>query len=92
MVRKNNKIIPLRKPEKEFSFEERVEKFEEYSKDPEQCHKIFSELGFTYVEDGCDGFCPECEQKDTCQVYPELKDEWEQVLLKEKRALQADKL
>jgi len=44
----------------------------------EQEHKIFTELGFTRVDDGCDGFCPECEQMTTCQVYKEeLKEEWE---------------
>ncbi len=39
-----------------------VEKFEQYFNDPEQFHKIFTELGFTYVDDGCEGFCPECKQ------------------------------
>jgi len=58
-------------------FNETVEKFEKYYNDPEQHHKIFTELGFTYVDDGCDGFCPECEQKLECGVYEELKDEWE---------------
>lgn len=58
-------------------FHETVEKFEQYYNDPEQHHKIFTELGFTYVDDGCDGFCPECEQKLGCKVYEELKDEWE---------------
>ena len=54
----------------------RVEKFEQYFNDPEQFNKIFTELGFTYVEDGCDGFCPECEQMMKCKVYKEIKDEW----------------
>lgn len=58
-------------------FRETVEKFERYFDDPEQFHKIFSELGFTYVEDGCDGFCPECEQMIKCEVYKETKEEWE---------------
>ena len=58
-------------------FNDTVEKFEQYYNDPEQHHKIFTELGFTYVDDGCDGFCPECEQKLECEVYDELKDEWE---------------
>jgi hypothetical protein len=42
--------------------------------DPEQHHKGFTELGFTYMEDGCDGFCLECDQKMTCAAYEELKD------------------
>ena len=62
-------------------FKERVEKFEEYFNDPDQKHKIFTELGFTYVDDGCDGFCPKCEQKNICKVYPDLKDEWDSILL-----------
>ena len=58
-------------------FRETVEKFERYFDDPEQFHKIFSELGFTYVEDGCDGFYPECGQMLECEVYKETKGEWE---------------
>jgi len=61
-------------------FEERVEKFEEYLNDPEQKHKIFTELGFTYVDDCCDGYCPKCEQKNTCNVYPDIKEEWDNAL------------
>ncbi|MBM4135818.1 MAG: hypothetical protein FJ241_03195 [Nitrospira sp.] len=58
-------------------FKNRVEKFDKYFNDPEQFHKIFTELGFIYVEDGCDGFCPECEQMPKCETYKEIKDEWE---------------
>lgn len=54
------------------TFDERVRKFEKYAKDPDQQYKIFSELGFTYVDDGCDGYCPGCEQKDSCEVAPEI--------------------
>lgn len=53
-----------------------VKKFERCFDDPEQFHKIFTELGFSYVEDGCDGFCPECEQMLKCEVYKETKDVW----------------
>lgn len=55
------------------SFRDRVEKFEKYYNDPEQFNKIFTELGFTYIEDGCDGFCPECEQMLKCEAYKEIK-------------------
>lgn len=58
-------------------FNETVEKFEKYYNDPDHHHKIFTELGFTLVEDGCDGFCPQCKQKPTCDLYDEFKDEWE---------------
>ena len=70
--RGKKKIIPIRPPEKELSFNEKVEKFGEYMHDPEQYGKIFSELGFTYVDDGCEGDCDVCEQKTDCTVYPEL--------------------
>ncbi len=68
-----------------------VEKLEQYFNDlgiesyrSEQLHKIFKEPGFTrlgrrsrYVDAGCDGFCPECEQMLRCESYKEMKDEWE---------------
>ncbi len=44
---------------------------------PEHVHKIFTEIGFTYVNNGCDGFCPECGQMLRCEVYNEMKYEWE---------------
>jgi hypothetical protein len=68
------KVIPIRPPEKKLSFEEKVEKFGEYMHDPEQHGKIFSELGFAYVEDGCGGNCEICEQKADCTVYADTKD------------------
>ena len=71
-LRGKRKIIPIRPPEKELSFEEKVEKFGEYMHDPEQHGKIFTELGFTFVDDGCEGNCDACEQKADCTVYPEL--------------------
>jgi hypothetical protein len=58
-------------------FRDRVEKFEQYFGDADQHHKIFTELGFAYVDDGCDGFCPECERMLKCEVYPELREGWE---------------
>jgi len=57
------------------------QKFEEYFHDPEQQHKIFTELGFTYVDDGCDGYCPKCGQKNDCSVYPDIKEGWNDILL-----------
>lgn len=66
------KIIPIRPPEKELSFNEKVQKFGEYMHDPKQQSKIFTELGFTYVDDGCEGDCAACEQRSDCTVYPEL--------------------
>ena len=71
---KNN---PYKREASEIYFKKTVEKFERYYNDPEQFHKIFTELGFNYVEDGCDGFCPECEQMLECEAYKEIKVEWE---------------
>ena len=61
-------------------FKDTVEKFEQYWNDPEQFNKIFTELGFTYVDDGCDGFWPECEKMMKCAVYKELKPEWDRFI------------
>ncbi len=58
-------------------FRDTVEKFDKYFNDPEQFHEISTELGFTYVNNGCDGCCPECGQMMRCEVYNEMKDEWE---------------
>jgi hypothetical protein len=66
------KVIPIRPPEKELSFNEKVEKFGEYVRDPEKHGKIFTELGFTFVDDGCEGDCDNCLTKSDCTVYPEV--------------------
>ncbi len=71
-LRGKKKVIPIRPPEKEFSFNEKVEKFGQYIHDSEQYNKIFTELGFTFVDDGCEGDCDNCETKDDCTVYPEI--------------------
>jgi hypothetical protein len=49
-------------------FKRRVELFERYYNDPDQYHKIFTELGFSYVVDDCDGYCSDCNHKLTCEV------------------------
>ena len=36
---------------------------------PKRHGKIFTELGFTYVDDACGGICDICEQKADCTVY-----------------------
>ncbi len=40
------------KPKKEKNFQEVVKEFDKYFHDPDQFYKIFSELGFSYVDDG----------------------------------------
>jgi hypothetical protein len=56
-------------------FLDRAKLFEHYHDDPEKYHQIFTELGFAYVADECDGYCPECPCKSTCEVYAEIKTE-----------------
>jgi hypothetical protein len=56
-------------------FKKRVDLFEHYYNDHDQFHKIFTELGFSYVVDDCDGCCPDCKHKLTCEVYAEIKQE-----------------
>jgi hypothetical protein len=40
--------------------------------DPELQSKIFTELGFAFVDDGCEGDCDNCETKADCTVYSEI--------------------
>ncbi len=61
-------------------FNETVEKFEQCWNNPDQFSNIFTELGFTYVDDGCDGFCPECEKMMKCKAYKELNPEWDKFI------------
>jgi hypothetical protein len=61
------KVIPLRPPTKELSMTSKIEKFAEYFRDPEENHKIFTELGFSFVDDSCGGWCPNCRERDSLQ-------------------------
>lgn len=65
-----------KKPEDDKS-KKRVELFERYHGDPDQHHKIFTELGFSYTVDECDGNCPDCKEKATCEVFLKIKDDEE---------------
>ncbi len=60
-------------------FRERTKRFDEYHDDLEEFHEVFTELGFTSIDDGCDGFCPECKQITTCAVYRETKEDWDRI-------------
>lgn len=72
------------------SFRERVERFEAWSRDEAEYSKIFSELGFTFVDDGCGGTCPICENRPICPTYPELKAEWEALATERRRSPAAE--
>ncbi len=78
------KITPIKPSGKKLSFEEMVEKFDQYVHDPEQFSKILSELGFSYVDDSCDGYCYACEKKQVCTVYTSTK-EWDSPKSKKSR-------
>ena len=60
------------KPKKKKDFQEVVKEFDKYFHDSDQFYKIFSELGFSYVEDDCNGACDHCKRKDTCETYAEI--------------------
>jgi hypothetical protein len=42
--------------------------------DPKEFNKVFTELGFSYVEDDCGGNCIKCKKKDNCETYTEIKN------------------
>lgn len=37
---------------------------------------IFSEFDFGCVEEGCNFFCPECREIQSCQAYQEIQEVW----------------
>jgi Arc/MetJ-type ribon-helix-helix transcriptional regulator len=55
-----------------------VEKIE-HTNEPEILQKILLELGSTYIEEGCDGLCLECEKISTCEAHKKIMDEWEKL-------------
>jgi len=71
---------PDGEPDEDSEFRRRAELFEADNRDEAKYPKIFSELGFTFIDDGCDGFCPECPNQRTCDAYPELKAGWAELL------------
>lgn len=60
------------KPEGE-KFKKRVELFERCHNDPDQHHKLFTGLGFSYMVNDCGGNCADCKGKTTCEVFAEIK-------------------
>ena len=76
MKRKKNtigtKVIPIKKPQNEMSFEDQVKLFTMFYKSPGEFSKIFTELGFTYVKDGCNGNCIPCKKKKSCETYRKI--------------------
>ena len=76
MKRKKNtigtKVIPIKKPQNEMRFEDQVKLFTKFYKNPGEFSKIFTELGFTYVKDGCTGNCIPCKKKKSCETYRKI--------------------
>ena len=60
------------KPEGE-KFKKRVELFERYHNDPDQHHKLFTELGFSYIFNNCGVNYADWKEKTTCKVFAEIK-------------------
>ncbi|OGW37368.1 MAG: hypothetical protein A2Y97_05720 [Nitrospirae bacterium RBG_13_39_12] len=50
-----------------------------HTNEPEVLQKIISELGSTYIEEGCDGLCLECDQVSTCEAHKKIIDAWEKL-------------
>jgi len=68
----STKVIPIKKPQNEMGFEDQVKLFARFYKNPDEFSKIFTELGFTYVKDGCTGNCIPCRKKKRCETYREI--------------------
>ncbi len=67
------KIIPinqneLRKNSRKYDFKETVGKFEQYAQNPEEQHKVFTELGFEWHDD--EEICLTCDRNGSCPDHP----------------------
>lgn len=40
----------------------------------EGIRKEITELGFTYIEGGCDGLCHECDESFECSAYKKITE------------------
>ena len=73
-VTKKAKKTTLRKSNEELNFEETVKKFNPYLMNPKKFNKIFTEPGFSNVEDDCGGNCINCKKKDSCKTYSKIRN------------------
>ena len=53
-----------------------IEKFENTAMTCKEFKTLPTEDGLSYVIEGCDGFCPECEVVLTCETYEKIKETW----------------
>jgi hypothetical protein len=70
-IKGKRKLVPIKPPEKKLSFEEIVQKYDEYIHGPERFNKILSELGSSHVDDEGEA---SCNKKNDCTVYTTTKD------------------
>ena len=38
---------------------------------------VFSDFDFSYIDDACNYFCPECRKSTSCEIYVDIKNEWD---------------
>jgi len=48
-----------------------------FDMESDQFIEIFGEFNFTYSDDECNFFCPECRNMLSCATYIEFSQEWE---------------
>ena len=53
-VKGKRKISPIKPPGKKIGFEGMVKKYDEYIHGPERFNKMYSELGYSCVDDKCE--------------------------------------
>lgn len=53
-----------------------IEKFENDARNSKEFKTIPADAGLSYVIEGCDGFCPECDLVLTCETYEKIKETW----------------
>ena len=71
-VTKKTQEIPLKKAHRESNVTEIVKKFNPHLMNPKEFKKIFTELGFSPLEDECGGNCIKCKKKDSCKTYSKI--------------------
>ena len=53
-----------------------VERFDDEANADKEYKTLSTDSGFSYVVEGCDGFCPECKLVLKCETYDKIKDTW----------------
>ncbi|UCG77227.1 MAG: hypothetical protein JSV21_06425 [Nitrospirota bacterium] len=53
-----------------------LERFDSSCRLTREYKTLPTESGFSFVVEGCDGFCPECQLVLKCETYDKIKDTW----------------